>query len=97
MSEVRRLPLPGQGTWEWQLHAACRGTDTSVFYHPENERGPARQRREQQAKQICGLCPVVASCLDWALTMREPYGVWGGLSTDEREALLAGPHRVAVG
>jgi WhiB family redox-sensing transcriptional regulator len=31
---------------------------------------------------------VVEQCLEWALAAREPYGVWGGLSTEEREALL---------
>lgn len=97
MAEVRRLPLPRHGTWDWQLHAACRGTDTAVFYHPENERGPSRRRREQQAKQICRPCPVAANCLSWALTMRESYGVWGGLSVEEREALLADERQAAVG
>ena len=89
MSDVRRLPLSRQGAWEWQMHAACRGIDTSIFYHPENERGPSRRRREVRAKQICQACPVVANCLRWALAAREPYGVWGGLSVEEREALLA--------
>jgi WhiB family redox-sensing transcriptional regulator len=41
-----------------------------------------------RAKQICKDCPVVANCLRWALAAREPYGVWGGLSVEEREALL---------
>jgi WhiB family redox-sensing transcriptional regulator len=88
MAEVRRLPLSRQGAWEWQVQAACRGTDTAVFYHPENERGPSRRRREVRAKEICSHCPVVANCLRWALATREPYGVWGGLSVEEREALL---------
>lgn len=88
MAEVRRLTVPRQGAWEWQLRAACRGTDTQIFYHPENERGPSRRRREIRAKQICRDCPVVTNCLRWALAAREPYGVWGGLSVEEREALL---------
>jgi WhiB family redox-sensing transcriptional regulator len=86
---VRRLPVPRQGDWDWQMRAACRGIDTSNFYHPENERGPSRVRREQRAKQVCAQCPVVESCLRWALAAREPYGVWGGLSVEEREALIA--------
>jgi WhiB family redox-sensing transcriptional regulator len=31
----------------------------------------------------------VENCLRWALAAREPYGVWGGLSAEEREAMLA--------
>jgi WhiB family transcriptional regulator, redox-sensing transcriptional regulator len=88
MAEVRRLPAPREGDWDWQLHAACRGLDTSNFYHPENERGPSRARRESQAKAICARCPVIANCRQWALAAREPYGVWGGLSAEERELVL---------
>ena len=71
----------------WQSLAACRGMDTAIFYHPENERGPTRHRREWEAKRICQACPVVRPCLQWALETREPYGVWGGLSVEERQAL----------
>ena len=88
MADIRRLPAPRIGDWDWQMRAACRGTDTAVFYHPDNERGPSRVRREMKAKSVCASCPVAASCLQWALSTREPYGVWGGKSTEEREALL---------
>jgi WhiB family transcriptional regulator, redox-sensing transcriptional regulator len=88
MAEVRRLPVLREGDWDWQVKANCRGTDTSNFYHPENERGPSRRRRERMAKAVCAACPVIDNCLRWALEAREPYGVWGGLSVDEREALL---------
>jgi len=88
MAEVKRLPALREGDWDWQSAAACRGSDTANFYHPENERGPSRTRREMHAKAVCSRCPVVDNCLRWALAAREPYGVWGGLSVDEREALL---------
>lgn len=88
MADERRFPALREGDWDWQMNAACRGTDTSQFYHPENERGPSRVRREMRAKAICSNCTVVQSCLRWALAAREPYGVWGGLSTEEREAML---------
>jgi WhiB family transcriptional regulator, redox-sensing transcriptional regulator len=89
MADVRRLPAPRHGDWDWQMRAACRGTDTSTFYHPENERGPSRMKREMRAKAVCSGCPVIENCLRWALAAREPYGVWGGLSAEEREAMLA--------
>ncbi|MGH8862924.1 MAG: WhiB family transcriptional regulator [Jatrophihabitantaceae bacterium] len=88
MAEVRRLPTPREGDWDWQTRAACRGLDTAHFYHPENERGPSRVRREKNAKAVCAGCPVVQNCLRWALAAREPYGVWGGKSAEERELLL---------
>jgi WhiB family redox-sensing transcriptional regulator len=40
-----------------------------------------------RAKAVCARCPVIDSCLRWALAAREPYGVWGGLSVEERDAL----------
>jgi WhiB family redox-sensing transcriptional regulator len=82
--------LAARHDWDWQSLAACRGVDTAIFYHPENERGPTRHRREREAKRICHSCPVVAPCLQWALDTREPYGVWGGLSVEERQALDSG-------
>lgn len=88
MADVRRLPAPRHGDWDWQARAACRGSDTGKFYHPDNERGPSRARREICAKAVCAGCPVIENCLRWALATREPYGVWGGLSADEREATL---------
>lgn len=87
MTELRRRPAPREGDWDWQLAAACRGRGTTTFYHPENERGPARARRERSAKAVCATCAVVSDCLRWALAAREPYGVWGGLSVEERELL----------
>ena len=94
MAEVRRLPAPREGDWDWQMRASCRGQDTATFYHPENERGPSRARRERQAKQICSGCPVVDNCLRWALSAREPYGVWGGLSVEEREQIIVARGRL---
>jgi WhiB family transcriptional regulator, redox-sensing transcriptional regulator len=88
MTEVRRLPAPRLGDWDWQVRAACRGIDTANFYHPENERGPSRTKRELRAKAVCSGCPVIENCRRWALSTREPYGVWGGLSAEEREAML---------
>lgn len=74
--------------WEWQFFGACRDADPNLFFHPENERGYARQRRANAAKAFCRNCPVREECRAHALAMREPFGVWGGLSEDERNALV---------
>lgn len=89
MAELSRLPGPNADLWEWQLLGACRAHDPSLFFHPEGERGSARSNREAAAKAICAGCPVLAQCRRHALAVREPYGVWGGLSEDDREELLA--------
>ncbi len=80
MANLTRLPGPNADLWDWQLEAACRGIDSEVFFHPERERGEARERREQAAKQICAACPVRQECLEHSLAVKEPYGVWGGLA-----------------
>lgn len=91
MADVSRLPGPNADLWDWQLHGACRGKDSALFFHPEGERGAARAARETSAKAVCAACPVVKACAEHALRVREPYGVWGGMTEDEREALLGGP------
>lgn len=93
MADVRLLPGPTAESWEWQLRGACRGQDADLFFHPEGERGPARLGRELAAKALCAGCPVVTQCAAHALACREPYGVWGGLSESEREAVYARSRR----
>ena len=89
MAEISRLPGPVMDLWEWQFEGACRDADQDLFFHPEGERGSARRRRAEAAKAICATCPVIKECREQSLTVREPYGVWGGLSEDERAAVLA--------
>lgn len=91
MADVSRLPGPNADFWDWQLYGACRGKDSALFFHPDGERGAARASREASAKAVCEACPVIAQCREHALRVREPYGVWGGMTEDEREAALGGP------
>src|SRR5579859_3973807 len=85
MADFSRLPGPNADLWDWQLRGLCRGKDSSLFFHPEGERGAARSSREAAAKEICMNCPVQIPCADHALKVREPYGVWGGMTEEERE------------
>ena len=87
MADVSRLPGPNADFWDWQLSGACRGEDPRLFFHPEGERGEVREARQKAAKAICAGCPVLAECRSHALAVREPYGIWGGLSEDERAAI----------
>ncbi|MFZ2176570.1 MAG: WhiB family transcriptional regulator [Rhodococcus sp. (in: high G+C Gram-positive bacteria)] len=89
MSPRLTLPAPVSEVWDWQRDAACRGLDSATFFHPDRERGRAREKRDLRAKVICRGCPVVVECRAHALGAAEPYGIWGGLSADEREGLLA--------
>ena len=73
----------------WQVKAACRGPQALVFFPPSTfERKDEKLDRERRAKAICATCAVKQPCLDYALRIREPHGIWGGLSESERKRIL---------
>jgi WhiB family redox-sensing transcriptional regulator len=73
----------------WQRRAACRGPESTLFYPPTlTEARQDREAREARAKAICATCEVKAECLECALRIREPHGIWGGLNENERRELL---------
>lgn len=57
-----------------------------MFFGPDGERQPERDLREARSKALCADCPVRVDCLNYALSRPEKYGVWGGLSEEERAA-----------
>ncbi|MET9701012.1 WhiB family transcriptional regulator [Streptomyces sp. NPDC006529] len=87
MPDVSLLPGPTLHQWEWQADAACRDLGPNRFFHPAGERGEEREGRDEAAKRVCAVCPVRSACLEHALRTHEPFGVWGGLTEDERREL----------
>jgi WhiB family redox-sensing transcriptional regulator len=85
--QVARLPWPVFSSYEWQQDGACAQADPSLFFHPDKERGPARRLREVGALAVCAVCVVLDNCRTHALSVREPYGVWGGTTERERETI----------
>jgi len=69
----------------WRERALCRGDDPDMFFPIGNTtRGPGLKQTDA-AKAVCGRCPVVRQCLDWA--MEAPVeGIWGGTTESERRA-----------
>lgn len=65
---------------DWTPLAACRKTEPDALF--------VQGAAQQQAKQICLRCPVVAECLADALDNRTEFGVWGGMTERERRAML---------
>jgi WhiB family redox-sensing transcriptional regulator len=73
----------------WWLRAACGPRDADLFFpEPGSLSRKEWRRREQAAKQVCAVCPVRPSCLEEALLKPEEYGVWGGMTADERARAL---------
>lgn len=57
--------------------AKCSGTNTNIFFTPS---------LETEAKAICRACPIRIPCGEYAVRV-EMFGVWGGLSAEERVRL----------
>jgi WhiB family redox-sensing transcriptional regulator len=86
---MRRGVVVARPDGAWQLKAACRGPHAEIFFPPARpERRDERAAREREAKAICATCKVRSACLEYALRIREPHGVWGGLSELERKELI---------
>jgi hypothetical protein len=66
-------------TPHWRDEALCRQTDPEIFF-PELGQNPTA------AKRVCAVCPVRAVCLADAIERREPHGVCGGMTPNERKA-----------
>lgn len=78
-------------TLAFRAHGACRtAPDPDLFYGPEGYGVPGRvpggTLREAAAKRICHSCPVLRPCRAWALR-HEKWGVWGGLTENERQQI----------
>jgi WhiB family redox-sensing transcriptional regulator len=73
----------------WQGRAACKGPQATVFFPPTHaERKEEKLAREARAKAICKTCTVSGECLEYAIRIREPHGIWGGLNETERKQVM---------
>ena len=48
---------------------------------------PGRGAMAGPARQVCAQCPVRQQCLEFAVSNRIVYGIWGGLTERERRPL----------
>lgn len=65
----------------WMSQGNCRLYAPATFF-PSDGVGVDR------ARKICATCPVIETCLDYALEERIEHGVWGGCSERERRRIL---------
>lgn len=74
----------GTGTWSLRPDLACRNEDPELFF-------PKVGQRAEAAKALCGGCPALAECRAYGLSLpwNALYGVWGGLSQEERKVAQA--------
>lgn len=68
---------------DWRHQSACLQAPDPDLWFPVGNSGPALAQI-RAAKAVCQGCPVIAECREWALSVREAHGVWGGMSEDDR-------------
>ena len=67
---------------EWQDQAACREIPLETFF-------PPAEQEATDAKSVCLGCCVKNECLEFAIQAGERFGIWGGLTPQERRSLVA--------
>ncbi|HEV3382397.1 MAG TPA: WhiB family transcriptional regulator [Trebonia sp.] len=72
----------GRAGTDWRESAACRSAEPELFFPASCEGQPTTET--ERAKAVCARCPVRRECLQFALATRQAYGVWGGMSEEER-------------
>jgi len=84
-----RLSLPRQkrsfpvaSNQQWQDEAACRQIPVELFF-------PPAEQESEVAKRVCSDCLVREPCLEFALAEGERFGIWGGLTSQERRSVAA--------
>lgn len=68
----------------------CQVTDPDLWYPDKDEVG----FQYRMAKKLCGQCPVVTMCGQYAITAGEQDGIWGGLTPKERQRMRAATARL---
>jgi WhiB family redox-sensing transcriptional regulator len=66
---------------DWMAQGNCRDEPPATFFPPDGV-------GVEVARRICATCPVMGSCLEYALRNRIDHGVWGGASERERRRIL---------
>jgi len=80
-SDLGAAPHDPDSATIWMADGNCRLHPPSMFF-PSDGAGVDRARR------ICKDCPVLGTCLEFALEERIDHGVWGGCSERERRRIL---------
>ena len=66
-----------------EVRLAC--IDRDYLFFPEDDNYDAFLTNH--AKALCGICPIFEVCRAKGIENQEPYGIWGGLTPEERRAL----------
>lgn len=65
----------------WMKEANCRNMDVELFFLEEQ----TGRNYSDFAKEVCNTCDVSQQCLDYANKNMFDYGMFGGMSPNERK------------
>ena len=66
---------------DWMEQGLCREHPAGTFF-------PSDGVGVEVAKRICATCPVVETCLEYALKNHIDHGVWGATSERQRRRIM---------
>ena len=66
-----------------RIDPACRN-NPDLFFPEDWDVGSERRNVISLAKSYCEVCPIRSQCLEYAITAKEEFGIWGGLTPQER-------------
>ncbi|HLS01449.1 MAG TPA: WhiB family transcriptional regulator [Beutenbergiaceae bacterium] len=72
---------------EWATNAACAKFpthQTDPIFFPKQKNPDTTD-----AQNLCATCPARQPCAEYAIESNEPHGIWGGLTTGQREQIRA--------
>lgn len=79
------MGMDGERYVDWRIRGNCANLKQSevdrLFF-------PATGRHLNKAKAVCNGCPVLVTCLEYALDNRE-QGIWAGTNEADRNKILA--------
>lgn len=64
----------------WINEVACKPEQMELFFSE-------LKSKVAKAKAICDTCPVKLECLEFALNDKIEFGIFGGVTPDERKAM----------
>jgi len=67
-------------------NAKCADVEDKDLFFPDNRTQEAE--RLHQLKAICSSCIHEKECLEYALEKQIPYGIWGGSTPADRDAVV---------
>jgi len=64
----------------WMEFAACKGADSEIFFAESGW-----HTANAKAQEYCRNCTVYKDCMKFAIDNDITYGIWGGLSPNQRK------------